>query len=724
MATPNDNERIAVERTRARGGGWLWIIGAIILGVIALLLLIPFFNDESAGIDTGVTVSEIADAPTTYYDRTVTVSGEVEEVIGPRAFTIGGDEFIGGDQLLVVSADVLPMPAGRPSDAALTANDVIQVTGPVRRFDLAAFEKEIGSDLDDAAFEAYGGQPAIIARSVDLSARAAPSAIEPLLADANVTVADITGDTAAYLGKRVVVRGDVEEVIGPNAFSIDEDALLGGGVDNDLLVVSAQEGLPLINEALGDANATVFGTVRNFDLAEVEQELGYDLQDDLFADWGGRPVVVASSIQAARGPMADSRVGGEAAAPAAGTPAEPLQWDANVTVADITGDPAAYAGRVVAVQGEVEEVIGPNAFSIDEDALLQGGIDNDLLVVSTMKDLPLLASEGVEDRRVMVIGPVRTFDLAAFENELGFDLDDATYEAMAGRPAIIARAIGVAVPVAPVPAVAPPVDPAAGDPAAVGTEALEEGNVTVAEIAGNMAAFDGKTVTVRQEVEEVLGPNAFTLDEDAPLAGGIDDDLLVVSAQQNLPLINDQLGDAMVQVQGTVRTFDLAGLEQEIGFDLDDNLFADWAGRPAIVAEQITRLEQDQMAPPAEAGMTGEIMNVTVAEITSDMATYAGKSVAVREEVEEVLGPNAFTLDEDALFAGGVDDELLVVSAQQSLPLINDELGSKTVTVWGTVRTFDLAAFEQEIGFDLDDNLFADWAGRPAIVARAVQTVE
>ena len=58
------------------------------------------------------------------------------------------------------------------------------------------------------------------------------------------------------------------------------------------------------------------------------------------------------------------------------------------------------------------------------------------------------------------------------------------------------------------------------------------------------------------------------------------------------------------------------------------------------------------------------------------MPTYAGASVAVREEVEEVLGPNAFTIDEDGLFAGGIDDELLVVSAQQSLPLVNDELGS------------------------------------------------
>ena len=725
MATPNDNDRIAVKRTRTRGGGWLWVLGAIILGVLALLLLIPFFtDDDSAGLDTGVTVSEIADAPATYIDRTVTVGGEVEQVIGPRAFMIGGDEFIGGDELLVVSANNLPTVADRPAGETLAANDLIQVTGPVRRFDLADFEEEIGFDLDDAAFGAYAGQPAIIARSVDLSPRAAPAAMEPdmaepAVADANVTVADITGDTAAYLGKRVVVRGDVEAVIGANAFSIDEDALLDGGIDNDLLVVSMQEGLPLINEALGDANVTVLGTVRNFDLVAVEEELGYDLQDDLYTDWAGRPAVVASSIQAARGPMAEAGDQAGAVAPPTGA-AEPLQWEANPSVADIAEDPAAYDGRIVAVQGEVEEVIGANAFSIDEDALLDGGIDNDLLVVSAMQDLPLLATEGVEDRRVMVIGPVRTFDLAAFEQELGFDLDDAAYEPFAGRAAIIAQAVGVTVPVAPAPAVAPPVAPAAVDPATVGAEALEEGNVTVAEIASNVAAFDGQKVTVRQEVEEVLGPNAFTLDEDALLAGGIDNDLLVVSAQENLPFINQELGDAMVQVQGMVREFDLAAFEQELGYDLDDNLFTDWAGRPAIVAQQITRLEQDQLAPPAEAGMTGEIMNVTVAEITSDMATYAGRSVAVREEVEEVLGPNAFTLDEDALFAGGIDDDLLVVSAQENLPFINDELGGTTATVWGTVRPFDLAAFEQEVGFDLDDTLYADWAGRPAIVARAI----
>ncbi len=93
---------------------------------------------------------------------------------------------------------------------------------------------------------------------------------------------------------------------------------------------------------------------------------------------------------------------------------------------------------------------------------------------------------------------------------------------------------------------------------------------------------------MQQQVEEVIGPNAFTLDEDAPLAGGIDNDLLVVSAQENLPFINDELGDQEVRVRGTVRAFDLAAFEEEVGFDLDDNLFADWAGRPAIVARAIS----------------------------------------------------------------------------------------------------------------------------------------
>lgn len=299
MAVPPDHDRIAVERKRTGGASWLWIIGAIALIAIVLLFLIPLFNNnDSAGPDTGATISEIVQAPNTYAGKTVTVSGAVNDVIGPRAFTIGGDEFYGDAQLLVVSAKAVPTPAGRTAQQALLARDVIQVTGPVRLFNLADFEKEIGFDLDDNAFRDWAGKPAVIARSVDLTPYVGPATVgAPLIADANVTVADIAGDFPRYVGKTVAVRGEIEKRISPFAFSIDEDALFAGGIDNDLLVIGANNAAPLLPEGLGEANVAVLGTVRKFDLAPIEKEIGYDLDDTLFRDWAGRPAVVAKAIR-------------------------------------------------------------------------------------------------------------------------------------------------------------------------------------------------------------------------------------------------------------------------------------------------------------------------------------------------------------------------------------------------------------------------------------------
>ena len=594
-----EKDRIAVERKRGGSMWWMWLIGAVLLVLLAVLL-VPLFNDrDSAGADNGTTISEITDAPNNYVGNTVTVSGEVNRIVGPRAFTIGGDDFIGGDELLVVSANAMPAIADRTTDNALVENDLIQVTGPVRMFDLAAFEKEIGFDLDNSLFGEYAGKPAVVAQSVDLTPRAgaAPGGA-PVLADANVTVADITGEVDTYLGKNVIVRGEVEEVIGLNSFSIDEDALLGGGIDNDLLVISAQEGLPIINEELGDANVQVQGTVAKFVLADVERDLGYDLDDNLYVDWADRPVIIASNIQAARGPIASY----EPAAPVEpGAPAaQPVTEFANITIADITGDPAAYLGQTVAVAGEVEEVIGPNAFSLDEDALLDGGIDNDLLVVSAIPELPLLKTEGIEDKRLMVVGPVRNFERAAFEKEFGTDLDDALFERYEGRPAIVATAVGITAEAA----AAATAAPGAGGPAGQLTQA------TVADIVGDPAAFADRPVVVDGKVMTVLGPSAFTIDEETAVDGSVDNGLLVISPIKDLPdLTNEGIKGNRALVAGPVRMFDLPAFEKEFGVDLDDALFAPYAGRPAIIGMAMRIAPTTDAEAPREAPTAGADAN-------------------------------------------------------------------------------------------------------------------
>jgi hypothetical protein len=118
-------------------------------------------------------------------------------------------------------------------------------------------------------------------------------------------------------------------------------------------------------------------------------------------------------------------------------------------------------------------------------------------------------------------------------------------------------------------------------------------NVSVADITSDLTNYDGKTVTVIADVEEVLGPRAFTLDEDAPLAGGVDDDLLVLSPQAgSLADIDDQWLNNKVRVTGVVRRFVAADVEREVGWDLDPRIEAEYEGkRPVLIATSVERLQ-------------------------------------------------------------------------------------------------------------------------------------
>lgn len=102
-------------------------------------------------------------------------------------------------------------------------------------------------------------------------------------------------------------------------------------------------------------------------------------------------------------------------------------------------------------------------------------------------------------------------------------------------------------------------------------------SVTVAEIIGNPTTYVGQTVTVSGEVNRVLNTRSFTLG---------DEGLLVVLAS-NLPDQTSLTNDHVVQVNGAVRNFVVKDLESEYGFDLQDDLYVDYANKPAIVAQRV-----------------------------------------------------------------------------------------------------------------------------------------
>lgn len=148
----------------------------------------------------------------------------------------------------------------------------------------------------------------------------------------------------------------------------------------------------------------------------------------------------------------------------------------------------------------------------------------------------------------------------------------------------------------------------------------------------------------------------------------------------------------------------------------------------AAVEEQVAGLE-DRVAALEDGGMTTDAATegegedpvgtdaggdvLALDQVYNDFDNYVGTTVTVSAEVGQVLSTTAFTLT-------GPMNELLIVSATGpgDSPVVEP---SAPVQVTGTVREgFDIAAYEEEFGVDLDDSLFQEWTGEDYIAADSV----
>jgi len=113
------------------------------------------------------------------------------------------------------------------------------------------------------------------------------------------TVSTIVTNPDSYSGVQLSLSGKIDSVIGSRAFTIDNPGLAGG----ELLVISAT---PL--EAIGgsgidqriidrDDQVRISGRVQRFSLQQIEAQLGTDLVDETFADWEGKPVIIADEVE-------------------------------------------------------------------------------------------------------------------------------------------------------------------------------------------------------------------------------------------------------------------------------------------------------------------------------------------------------------------------------------------------------------------------------------------
>lgn len=254
-------------RASVRSSGFaqaLWNTGqAIALALFAAVL--PACT-PSPGPKAGTTISEVANEPNAdLIGKTVTVSGEVEKIIGSKAFTIEGDRLFNDPEVLVVSATETP----------IIKDILVQVTGTVRQFFVSEIESKFDLDLPQEFEVEFRNKPVLIATAVALTPRPGEIAEEP----------------SVFMGKTVTVSSKVAKVIGPNAFTLDDKEFIGG---KELLVVGA---IPVAGSIDEGETVQVTGLVRKFVTAEIERDFDFDLQPELEVEYEGKPVAIAQSIQ-------------------------------------------------------------------------------------------------------------------------------------------------------------------------------------------------------------------------------------------------------------------------------------------------------------------------------------------------------------------------------------------------------------------------------------------
>ncbi|MEW6493024.1 MAG: hypothetical protein AB1589_11030 [Cyanobacteriota bacterium] len=251
----------------------LWNIkGAIVLALMVTLLpACAGTREEAVTPEAGnVTTEDVAENTNQLLGRVVTIRSEPVKKIGTNAFTVEDNEFLNNENILVVNASGQPL--------VLPEDDVeVQVTGKVTKYVVADFEREYGFNLEPQLEAEYRDKPAIVAQSIAL-------APEP---------GEITKNPAQYYGKTLAVTGEIEDIVGPNSFTLDEDKLLG---TQDLLVLSA---IPAAAIKDGETVA-VTGELRPFVVADIERDYDLtwdlDLQRKLEVEYKDKPVFIAKGV--------------------------------------------------------------------------------------------------------------------------------------------------------------------------------------------------------------------------------------------------------------------------------------------------------------------------------------------------------------------------------------------------------------------------------------------
>jgi hypothetical protein len=258
---------------------------------------------------------------------------------------------------------------------------------------------------------------------------------------AGSTRVDLSGDWAQDVS--AVVRGGAGEVtmLLPSRMGVRVNAGTRlGRINTEGL---RRDGEAYVNDAYGDADANldvdITGGAGQINLQVVQEEDGEQTtaQQGAAQEQGGTTMMQGGTTMMRE----NTAQGGGTTVMHGGTTD---QEDAAVELAAIIEDPQRYYGQTTTISGAVGQVIEPRAFVMVDEQTLQGGppsaaelADGGLLVVRTGGPAP----DVVEPQEVRVTGTPQQFDLTAFEEQQGVDLDDALYAEYQDRSVLVAAEV-------------------------------------------------------------------------------------------------------------------------------------------------------------------------------------------------------------------------------------------------------------------------------------------
>lgn len=220
----------------------------------------------------------------------------------------------------------------------------------------------------------------------------------------SVELKDLEDKAAAYMGQKVRVNAEVDEVLGPRVFAVDEGGWLDIFRPRKIVIVPA----PMAALVREGAAVTITGTVRPFVQAEFEREWGWFGESEMEVDLKDRTVIVADTVVTENGTsIAVIPVGGQQTA--SGQQTQPKQQTGTQQQPQTAQRPSGQQGAV-GTSGREEGMDAPpvtdvNQLATASDTRLVGRRANlqNARVQSNLQNGGFWVSSGTGNERLFVV---------------------------------------------------------------------------------------------------------------------------------------------------------------------------------------------------------------------------------------------------------------------------------------------------------------------------------